>query len=68
MEYIARNPERKELVLHDAFREYAYTGCLVPGYPDLNPFQPNFWNLFDRIYSKLRHQGLLQAHRDDPEG
>ena len=61
VEYIARNPERKELVPRDAFREYAYTGCLIPGYPDLKPFQPGFWDLFDRIYSKLRHQGLVQS-------
>ena len=67
VEYIARNPERKQLVPLDAFREYAYTGCLIPGYPDLKPFQPDFWNLFDRLYSKLRHQGLVQSNREDAE-
>ncbi len=59
VEYIARNPERKQLVPLDGFREYAYTGCLVPGYPDLKPFQPEFWSLFDRLCSKLRRQGLI---------
>ena len=38
VEYIARNPERKQLVAVDAFREYEFSGCLVPGYPDLSPF------------------------------
>jgi REP element-mobilizing transposase RayT len=35
-EYIARNPKRAGLVPLDGFREYRYTGCLVPGYPDLS--------------------------------
>lgn len=65
VEYIVRNPERKQLVPLDGFRDYAYTGCLVPGYPDLKPFQPDFWNLFDRVYSKLRHQGLVRSEREE---
>ena len=65
VEYIARNPERQKLVPLDGFRDYAYTGCLVPGYPDVKPFQPDFWDLFDRLYSKLRQQGLVQRERED---
>src|SRR5438552_797240 len=41
VEYIARNPERAGLVPTDGFHQYPYTGCLVPGYPDLNPWQAN---------------------------
>ncbi len=58
VEYIARNPERKHLVPADGFREYPYTGCLLPGYPDLNPFQPDFWDMFDTLCSQLRREGL----------
>ena len=58
VEYIARNPEGKQLVPEDGFRSYPYTGCLVPGYRDLNPFQPDFWELFDGIYSRARREGL----------
>ena len=61
VEYIARNPERKQLVPIDGYREYAYLGCLIPGYPDLKPFQPDFWSLFDRLCSKLRRQGMVQG-------
>jgi putative transposase len=61
VEYIARNPERKNLVPHDGFRSYPYTSCLMPGYPDLSPFQPDFWSLFDSLYSQLRKSGL-QRH------
>ncbi len=59
VEYIARNPERKGLVPIDGFREYPYTGCLLPGYPDLSPFQSDFWSLFDSLCSKLRRNGLV---------
>lgn len=60
VEYIARNPERAEFVPHDRFMEYKFTGCLVPGYPDLTPFQRNYWDLFWRIYGRLRENGLTR--------
>ncbi|EMI58403.1 hypothetical protein RSSM_00130, partial [Rhodopirellula sallentina SM41] len=40
-DYIARNPERRGLVEIDGFMKYAFTGCLVPGYPELKPFAPD---------------------------
>ena len=54
VEYIARNPERKELIGVDCFRDYAYTECLVPGYPELSFKQDDFWPRFWRIESYLR--------------
>jgi REP element-mobilizing transposase RayT len=62
VEYIARNPERARLVPADKFREYKYTSCLVPGYPDLNPWQTNYWDLFWRIYTGLREGGLVRTY------
>jgi hypothetical protein len=64
VEYIARNPERAKLVPADKFREYKYTGCLVPGYPDLNPWQNDYWELFWRVYQRLREKGLTQTYDD----
>ncbi len=61
VEYIARNPERAELTPTDSFREYKYTGCLVPGYPDLSLWQEHYWELFWRIYARLRDQGLVRT-------
>ncbi len=61
-EYIARNPERKQLVDVDCFAAYKYTGCLVPGYPDLSPFQDGYWGLFWRLYSRLLKKGLTRSH------
>ena len=61
-EYIARNPERKGLVEPDCFADYKFTGCLVPGYPDLSPFQDGYWDLFWRLYSRLRTEGLIKSY------
>ncbi len=63
--YIARNPERAGLVPADGFRDYSYTGCLVPGYPELTLWQDDFWPRFWRTYSFLRTKGLF---RDKDEG
>jgi REP element-mobilizing transposase RayT len=65
VEYIARNPERKQLVQPDHYREYPFTGCLVPGYPELNVGQGDFWKRFWRIHAYLRRNGLMQANLDE---
>lgn len=53
-EYISRNPERSGLVATDGYQKYPYTGCLVPGYPELKPFDSDFWMRFNRTVSHLR--------------
>jgi REP element-mobilizing transposase RayT len=58
VEYIARNPERAGLVGLDQFREYSFTNCLLPGYPEVTLWQTDFWERFDRIASSLRKQGF----------
>ncbi len=60
-DYIARNPERRELVPPDGYASYAYTGCLVPGYPELKPFDEGYWERFWRIYPHLAKDGLQVA-------
>jgi hypothetical protein len=62
VEYIARNPERADLVPPDKYHEYRYTGCLVPGYPDLSPWQDDYWEKFWRIYLKLQEEGLIRTY------
>jgi REP element-mobilizing transposase RayT len=57
-EYIVRNPERKKLVEPDKFHTYPFTGCLVPGYPELKPFEEGYWDRFWRIYAHLCDHGL----------
>ncbi len=60
-EYIARNPERAGLVPVDGYRQYPFTGCLVPGYPELRPFDDGYWDSLDRTVSFLRRDGLSRA-------
>ncbi|MDP7015501.1 MAG: hypothetical protein QGG36_06860 [Pirellulaceae bacterium] len=67
VEYIARNPERKGLVATDGFREYKYTGCLVPGYPELELWQADYWPRFWRTYSFLRKNGLFRPVDEEAE-
>ncbi len=58
--YIARNPERTYLVEEDHFYDYKFSGCLVPGYPELKPFEPDFWERFWRIYNYLQEHGITR--------
>ena len=62
-EYIARNPERAELVGVDEFAKYPFTGCLIPGYPELKPFESDYWTRFDRTVAWLRKNGLINGQQ-----
>jgi len=65
VEYIARNPEHAGLVKADSYREYPYTGCLVPGDPELTLWQNDYWDRFWRIYSYLRQHGLARLEYEE---
>ena len=66
-DYIARNPERRRLVPPDGYAQYSYTGCLLPGYPELKPFEQGYWDRFWRIYSHLSKNGLQVRTHDESE-
>ena len=60
VEYIARNPERAGLVKQDGYRDYRYTDCLVPGYPELHLWQSDYWERFWRTYAYVaRNRSVL---------
>ena len=61
-EYIARNPERAKLIGLDEFADYKYSGCIVPGYPELKPSTDDYWTRFWRAYSFLQKEGLTRLH------
>ena len=50
--YIAANPLRAELIGDQEL--WPFTGCVLPGYPKLNPAANDYWSKFWRIYGKLR--------------
>ena len=60
-EYIARNPERAGLVGVDEYAKYPFSGCLVPGYPELKPFESDYWTRFARTVAWLRKYGLISG-------
>jgi REP element-mobilizing transposase RayT len=68
-EYIARNPERDGLVGIDQYKTYPFMGCLVPGYPELNPFESDFWLRYNRTVSHLRksRSGIRTTSNDANE-
>jgi putative transposase len=51
--YVAANPVRAKLIAETDI--WPFAGCVVPGYPRLNPADRDFWPEFWRIYAKLRH-------------
>ena len=65
VEYIARNPERKELVPIDQFASYPYTGCLLPGFPQIRLFEPTSW---DTVWRTLAFLKRIECYRvTDPK-
>ena len=53
-EYVAQNPVRAGLISKERMAEYPHMGCLLPGYPDVSPWQKGYWETFWRIYHALR--------------
>jgi putative transposase len=50
--YIALNPMRAELI--DRPEGWPFTGCVVLGYPSLNPLADDYWLTFWKIFQQLR--------------
>jgi hypothetical protein len=48
--YVLENPMRKDMV--PDWKNYPYSGALVPGYPDLDPRREDFWEVFWKIYNR----------------
>ncbi|HEX7631264.1 MAG TPA: hypothetical protein VF388_03955 [Lacunisphaera sp.] len=55
--YIAENPVRAGLA--NMAEEWRYTGCVVPGYPELHPLSGSFWDMFWRFYRAATAQGVV---------
>lgn len=59
--YILENPVRAGLVAR--WQDFAFTGCCVAGYPDLNVGQDDYWELFWRLYHRLAERTLSTRSR-----
>ncbi|MFK7820233.1 MAG: hypothetical protein AB8G99_16040 [Planctomycetaceae bacterium] len=60
IDYIARNPERGQLVAVDAFASYPSTGCLLPGAARLGLFTENGW---DEIWRTMLFLKRTECYR-----
>jgi putative transposase len=49
--YIIENPTRAGRA--GSATEWPYIGCMVPGFPVLDPRDETFWDVFWKIHSKL---------------
>ena len=47
--YIFENPVRAELV--STWQDYVYLGCCLPGYPEFDPRETEYWDRFWRCYN-----------------
>ena len=56
--YILANPVRAELVKRE--NDWPFSGAVVAGYPDLYPFQEDYWELFWKVYSQHREPTPLE--------
>lgn len=53
--YICENPVRGRLV--ESWPDWEYSGCVVAGYPDLDPRDKDFHERFWKIYHRLVAEG-----------
>ena len=56
--YLLANPVRAKLVEQET--EWPFGGTVVPGYPDLHPFQEDYWELFWKLYQQQRESTPTQ--------
>jgi putative transposase len=57
-EYVLLNPVRANLAAK--VEDWPYSGAIIPGYPSLNPAQPEFWPTFWKIHEKQRDPACTQ--------
>ena len=47
--YVLENPVRQRLC--DSWRDYPFSGAILPGYSDVEPRRQDFWEVFWKIYA-----------------
>ena len=56
--YTLMNPVKSNLVKHA--EEWPYAGAVIPGYPDVNPSEADYWPWFWKHYLAVREEGINQ--------
>lgn len=60
--HVLQNPERGDSC--KGWREWPHLGCMVPGYPDLDPRSADFWETFWKIHHRLADRCLPLEQRE----
>ena len=55
-DYVLLNPLKDELIKKPA--DWPFLGAVIPGYPRVNPFDPDYWPWFWRHYHTMREPGI----------
>lgn len=55
-DYSLMNPVKAGLVARA--EEWKYFGAVIPGYPDVNPSEQDFWPWFWKYYLEVREPGI----------
>ena len=55
-DYVLLNPQRDGLVEHAA--EWRYSGAVIPGYPEVNPFELGYWEWLWERYARMVEPGI----------
>jgi len=55
-EYVLLNPVKEELVKSPA--EWPFSGAVIPGYPNVNPFRGDYWPWFWKHYYLVREANV----------
>jgi hypothetical protein len=50
--YVLQNPVKAQLA--DEWNSYSFSGACLPGYPDVDPRRPDYWDVFWKLYAKRR--------------
>ncbi len=57
--YVLMNPVRAELAATP--KDWSFMGCMVPGYPEIDPRDEGYWSVFWRVYMKLKDARLAEV-------
>jgi len=59
--YVLVNPVRAGLI--QEMEPWLYHGAILPGYPKVNPSDPDFWPLFWKLYQQYRELNVGDRNR-----
>ncbi|MGC4074184.1 MAG: hypothetical protein QM760_17055 [Nibricoccus sp.] len=63
--YVLQNPVKAGLV--NDWSGYSFSGACLPGYPDVEPRRPDYWDVFWKLYVKRREMDDVRLNSEPKE-